>query len=280
MWYTNLSSQQLALLLSMTMLTCVPNTMTSTRSIGETWSEALWSVGPDVQSSYSSMAMRDSPDGPPLNIMYESEAEGCDGPSCSIVLKTLPFSPPAPPPPPSPPPSPSPPRRKKEVVAQRSVSYGCSHGNNCIQSSFLGYNWTAITTVVTFTATNLTELCTVAKSHGVKVVWNRGKFLNTSMLFNASYTSDWIQNVTGDVASKAALGVYGLNLDIEHFRGNVANGSAAEREQLTRMVCTIQSELAKVDLKLFSIDVKIWADASHFDLRALSECAEYLVPMG
>ena len=134
--------------------------------------------------------------------------------------------------------------------------------------------------MVTFTATNLTELCQTATSHGVKVVWNRGKFLNTSMLSNATYTADWVQNVTGDMVAKAALGVYGLNLDIEHFRGNVVNGSELERTAFTRLICTVQSELQKVNVSLFSIDTKIWADAAHFDLKALSECTEYLVPMG
>lgn len=69
-----------------------------------------------------------------------------------------------------------------ELVVFRSVSYGCSHGNGCIQRSYLNYNWSEISTVVTFTETNLTELCAHARANGARVIVARGKTLNTSRL--------------------------------------------------------------------------------------------------
>ena len=90
----------------------------SSTDMGSSWSRALWSVGPSVQTSYSSLALRGGPAGAALNILYESEVQGggCQGPSCAIVFRGLSVPPPPPPPP------------KRELVAYRSVSYGCSHG--------------------------------------------------------------------------------------------------------------------------------------------------------
>ena len=59
---------------------------------------------------------------------------------------------PEPMPEPEPKPMPEPgPEPKRQLVLFRSVSYGCSHGNGCIQSSFLNYPWEDVSTVVTFT---------------------------------------------------------------------------------------------------------------------------------
>jgi hypothetical protein len=72
--------------------------------------------------------------------------------------------------------------RTPELVVFRSVSYGCSHGNGCIQHSYLSYNWSEISTVITFTETNLTELSAHARTNGARVIVARGKTLNTSHL--------------------------------------------------------------------------------------------------
>lgn len=76
-------------------------------------------------------------------------------------------------------------RSKAELVAFRSVSYGCSHGNGCIQGSFRHYNWTEISTVITFTQTNLTELCALARVHDARIIVALGKTLNTSKLLDS-----------------------------------------------------------------------------------------------
>ena len=178
------------------------------RDLGQTWSSALWSVGADVQTLYSSLALRGGPDGLPLDILYETEADGCNGPSCSIVYRSLALGPHLPTPPstsPAPPSTPPPPPPNStaavELVEYRSVSYGCNHGSGCIQQSFLHYDWDAITTVVTFTQTNLTELCAKAHLHGVRVVVVKGKKLNTSQLANTTYTRAWRSNITSEMAA-------------------------------------------------------------------------------
>ena len=164
-----------------------------------------------------------------------------------------------------------------EVVAYRSVSYGCSHGNNCIQSSFLHYNWSAITTVVAFTQTNITELCALAKRQDTKVVVAHGETLNTSNLGDGGCVAEWISNGTDSVVALRSIGVCGLNLDVEHFR---FDGTARTRQQLTDLVCNIQKRLEAERQSLFAVNTKIWGDTAHFDLAGLAGCTEHLVPMG
>ena len=163
-----------------------------------------------------------------------------------------------------------------ELVAFRSVSYGCSHGNNCIQSSFLHYNWSAISTVISFTETNLTELCAVASANAAKVVVAKGKTLNTSRLAQPGYSQAWTTNMTQELLQLREVGVSGLSLDVEHFRGS---NPVQTKRLFTKLVCDLHSALAQQGQSLHSICTKIWGDTTHFDLPALSQCTEYILPM-
>ena len=124
--------------------------------------------------------------------------------------------------------------------------------NQCIQQSFLHYNWSAITTVVTFTETNLSDLCAVARAHGAKVVVAKGKSLNTSRLGNSSYTGWWVRNITAELALLRDAGVYGLNLDVEHFRTAPSDARARLRE----LVCSLQRSLGAESLSMHSVDTQ------------------------
>ena len=82
----------------------------------------------------------------------------------------------------------------------RSVSYGCSHGNNCIQRSYRDYNWSALTTMISFTGTNLSQVVATARAHGVRVIQGvmytehgqpSARF-NTSRLEDSAYTAQWV----------------------------------------------------------------------------------------
>lgn len=150
--------------------------------------------------------------------------------------------------------------RQQEVVAFRSVSYGCSHGNGCIQRSYLQYNYSAITAVISFTATNLTQLTARAHKFHVRVIHGVrfGEHLGTctqlysctrllsmelrralqnqnvilcwcfdgtgpSERFDASRLAD--RNYTSTWSSAVvqqvlAFGGDGFNLDVEHFHNS------------------------------------------------------------
>ena len=161
-------------------------------------------------------------------------------------------------------------------MAYRSVSYGCNHGSGCIQQSFLHYDWDAITTVVTFTETNLTQLCQLAHLHNVKVVVAKGKFLNTSLLANSTYTRGWRGNITSQMAALRPHGIYGLNLDIEHF----GHAPVTTPQLLVQLVCDLRDDLQGIGLHLHSIDTQIWGETTDFDLVSLAKCVEFLMPMG
>ena len=164
--------------------------------------------------------------------------------------------------------------------AGRSVSYGCSHGNNCIQRSYGDYNWSAITTVISFTATNLSGVVATARAHDVRVIQGvmytehgqpSARF-NTSRLEDPAYTTQWVGVAVDQVV---ANGVDGFQLDVEHFHSPTPRMKAL----FTAFVCSLQSRLQAANKTLFAVDTQVWGNTAIFDLPALSECAEFLIVM-
>jgi spore germination protein YaaH len=169
---------------------------------------------------------------------------------------------------------------KPQVVAFRSVSYGCSHGNNCIQKSYEHYNWTALTTVISFTATNLSDVVAMARAHNVRVIQGvmfsdhgqpSARF-NTSRLEDVAYTAEWIGAAVAQVLSND---VHGFQLDVEHFHAPTPR----MKTMFTAFVCSLQARLQLANRTLFSVDTQVWGNTEIFDLPALSACVEFLVAM-
>eukprot|EP01049_Picozoa_sp_SAG25_P010832 SAG25_NODE_1233_length_3541_cov_9.658629_2_plen_466_part_00 len=167
-----------------------------------------------------------------------------------------------------------------QVVVFRSVSYGCSHRNNCIQQSYQQYNWTALTTVITFTQTNLSDVVALARAHNVRVIQgvmfsetHSSSRFNTSELGNRSYIQHWIGTAVDQVKANHCDG---FSLDVEHFRTPLPANSKA---LFTSFVCLLQKQLQAERLTLFAVDTQIWGKTQYFDLPALAKCSEYLLPM-
>ena len=149
----------------------------------------------------------------------------------------------------------------------RSVSYGCSHGNNCIQRSYRDYNWSAITTVISFTATNLSQVVATARAHDVRVIQGvmytehgqpSARF-NTSCLEDPAYTAQWVGAAVDQVV---ANGVDGFQLDVEHFHSPTPRMKAL----FTAFVCSLQSRLQAANKTLFAVDTQVWGNTAIFDL--------------
>lgn len=165
---------------------------------------------------------------------------------------------------------------RREVIAFRCTSYGCAHAHQCIQSNWnRTYNWSTITTVISFTHTNMSELCSVARAHGARVIIKPRTRLDTARLADRSWITNWINNVTVEVANFSSMGVMGANLDVESFH----NTSAATKGLFTRAICDLSTALRARNLSLHSLDTAIWGYTEFFDLVALAKCAEFLLPM-
>ena len=133
--------------------------------------------------------------------------------------------------------------------------------------------------MISFTATNLSEVVAMARAHNVRVVQGvlfsehgepSARF-NTSRLEDPSYTTGWIRAAVGQVV---ANNVDGFNLDVEHFHSPTARTKAC----FTAFVCALQAGLQGANRSLFSVDTQVWGETDVFDLRALSACSDYLLP--
>ena len=79
---------------------------------------------------------------------------------------------------------------------------------HCIQRSYKDYNWSALTTVISFTATNLSQVVAMARAHDVRVIQGvmytehgqpSARF-NTSRLEDPAYTAQWVAAAVLDTA--------------------------------------------------------------------------------
>ena len=68
-----------------------------------------------------------------------------------------------------------------------------------------------------------------------------------------------------------------VQIDLEHFpRGPNAYHMAT----LTRIVCNVQTALKAKGLRLHSMDVAPWGTYENFNMSALVQCMDYILPMG
>ena len=140
------------------------------------------------------------------------------------------------------------------------------------------YNLSIITTIIARdTSSNLTELACWAHKHNTRVVLTRFNDNNhLQLLTNATYQREWVTSNVEAVAATTPW-VDGINVDLEDFP---RDPSTFNMSALTSVICDTQAALHAKGLRLHSQDVAPWGSYGDFNLTALSECMDFVLPMG
>ena len=147
--------------------------------------------------------------------------------------------------------------------------------------SWVHYNTSIITTIITnedLDGPNRTALPCWAHKHGIRVVYmgfgDNPKDRHVALLHNATYREAWLQ--AGLSWVEKYPWVDGVNIDLERFSTNESTRNASA---LTSLICAAQAALHAKSLRLHSQDVAVVGSYNDFDVRALSRCMDFLLPM-
>eukprot|EP01052_Picozoa_sp_SAG31_P022289 SAG31_NODE_1766_length_7315_cov_2.439302_3_plen_573_part_00 len=169
----------------------------------------------------------------------------------------------------------------KEVMAFHAGTFGgCD--SNCSDATWKHLIDTdVITTIIAFTTTNLTHLACYAHSKGVRVVLGNGlvtRRFDYSQLHDAAYRTAWVQH-----GAKTAKDMYhfadGIDLDLEPRTNNTGALGDADKKAMANLTCEFATALRAHGSRLSTMDVAMWGSWGDFDVKALSMCAERIVPM-
>eukprot|EP00966_Prymnesium_polylepis_P038852 902003-Prymnesium_polylepis.1 len=136
--------------------------------------------------------------------------------------------------------------------------------------ALLGQRLDIVTTIAAF-GTPDPELVALAHSHSPPVRVVVGCDFNKAQLGNATARTAWVAQ---QVAHVKALGIDGLNLDIE--------GNSAQREGLTALVAELRTALSAANPNYqlsFDLGISPKGQASGYDHRSLSASLNFTVPM-
>lgn len=87
------------------------------------------------------------------------------------------------------------------------------------------------------------------------------------------YTKAWVAHGVKNTKDTFPW-IDGINLDLEHFPRK-----DTEKQALVAMVCEMQTQLNAAGLRLHSMDLAPWGSWGVFNVTALAECMDYIVPM-
>ncbi len=151
---------------------------------------------------------------------------------------------------------------------------GCM--DDCASHSWKNYiNDSAITSVIISTGLNMTQVACAAHARGARALitsFGAHRF-NTSRLEDSAYTNAWVSEGVKHMRETTPW-ADGVNLDLEHFPK-----TDNEKGDLVTMVCELHRQLKAAGLSLHSQDLAPWGSWGVFNVTALAQCVDYVVPM-
>ena len=149
------------------------------------------------------------------------------------------------------------------------------------RESWRYYNWSIITTVITghHETEDILSLVCEAHKHNVRIVYfgfSDSSDGHVALLHNSTYRKEFIQQGIRDTVMNYPW-IDGINIDLEHFS---RNASTYDPEALTSLVCDIQRALHANGLRLHSQDMAPWGSYQSFNMTALAQCMDFVLPMG